>query len=69
MHPKQPQFADVANVSPSKCYDGPLLGRSSFLIKDDSSARDSGPIIFDNAIQVIHSHYDMIVCADRSAPN
>ncbi|GIY85291.1 hypothetical protein CEXT_598391 [Caerostris extrusa] len=23
----------------SKCYDGPLLGRSSFLIKDDSSAR------------------------------
>ncbi|GIY15963.1 hypothetical protein CDAR_468911 [Caerostris darwini] len=38
MHPKQPQFADVANVSPSKCYDGPLLGRSSFLIKDDSSA-------------------------------
>ncbi|GIX93582.1 hypothetical protein CDAR_283521 [Caerostris darwini] len=39
MHPKQPQFADVANVSPSKCYDGPLLGRSSFLIKDDSSAR------------------------------
>ncbi|GIY30773.1 hypothetical protein CDAR_537941, partial [Caerostris darwini] len=24
--------------APSKCYDGPLLGRSSFLIKDDSSA-------------------------------
>ncbi|GIZ03803.1 hypothetical protein CEXT_627531 [Caerostris extrusa] len=39
MHPKQPQFADVANLSPSKCYDGPLIGRSSFLIKDDSSAR------------------------------
>ncbi|GIY30750.1 PHD and RING finger domain-containing protein 1 [Caerostris darwini] len=39
MHPKQPQFADVANVSPSKCYDGPLLGRSPFLIRDDSSAR------------------------------
>ncbi|GIY28149.1 hypothetical protein CDAR_304391, partial [Caerostris darwini] len=38
MHPKQPQFADVANVSPSKCYDGPLLGRSPFFITDDSSA-------------------------------
>ncbi|GIY68443.1 hypothetical protein CDAR_236121 [Caerostris darwini] len=41
MHPKQPQFADVANVSPSKCNDEPLLGRSSFLIKDDSSASSS----------------------------
>ncbi|GIX93695.1 hypothetical protein CDAR_521681 [Caerostris darwini] len=39
MHPKQPQFADVANVSLSKCYDRPLLGRSSFMIRDDSSAR------------------------------
>ncbi|GIX93694.1 hypothetical protein CDAR_521671 [Caerostris darwini] len=39
MHPKQPQFADVTNVSLSKCYDRPLLGRSPFMIKDDSSAR------------------------------
>ncbi|GIY28567.1 hypothetical protein CEXT_777351 [Caerostris extrusa] len=45
MHPKQPQFADVANVSPSKCYDGPLLGRSPFLIRDDSSARENSPEI------------------------
>ncbi|GIY95926.1 hypothetical protein CEXT_206051 [Caerostris extrusa] len=36
MHPKQPQFADVANVSLSKCYDRPLLGRSPFMFRDDS---------------------------------
>ncbi|GIY14543.1 hypothetical protein CDAR_402871 [Caerostris darwini] len=28
----------------SKCYDWPLLGRSSFLIKDDSSASYDGTI-------------------------
>ncbi|GIY69628.1 hypothetical protein CEXT_548311 [Caerostris extrusa] len=39
MHPKQQQFADVVNVSPSKCYDRPLLGRSPFMIRDNSSAR------------------------------
>ncbi|GIX89019.1 hypothetical protein CEXT_793711 [Caerostris extrusa] len=31
--------------APSKCYDVPLLGRSSFLIKDDSSARED-PLIY-----------------------
>ncbi|GFY67157.1 hypothetical protein TNIN_449271 [Trichonephila inaurata madagascariensis] len=38
VHPKQPQFAVVANVNLPKYNGRPLLGRSS-LIKDDSSAR------------------------------
>ncbi|GFS42396.1 hypothetical protein NPIL_341811, partial [Nephila pilipes] len=38
VHPKQPLFADVANVSQPKRNGWPLLGRSSFLIKDNSSA-------------------------------
>ncbi|GIY31926.1 hypothetical protein CDAR_78141 [Caerostris darwini] len=38
-HPKLPQIADAANLSPSKCYEEPLLGRSPFLIGDDSSAK------------------------------
>ncbi|GIY13562.1 hypothetical protein CEXT_646681, partial [Caerostris extrusa] len=36
--PSNHSLVDVANVSPSMCYDRLLLGRSSFLIKDDSSA-------------------------------
>lgn len=39
MHPKQPQFADVANFSPSVCNERPLLGGASLLIKACPSAR------------------------------
>ncbi|GIZ03644.1 hypothetical protein CEXT_481511 [Caerostris extrusa] len=37
--PHHPQFVDVANVSPSKCNDGLLLGRSPLFIGQVSSAR------------------------------
>ncbi|GBM96514.1 hypothetical protein AVEN_68014-1 [Araneus ventricosus] len=33
VHPKQPRFADVANVNPPKCNEGPLLGGASFMIE------------------------------------
>ncbi|KAF8781772.1 hypothetical protein HNY73_012137 [Argiope bruennichi] len=33
VHPKQPRFADVANVNPPKCNGGSLLGGASLLIK------------------------------------
>ncbi|GFQ96275.1 hypothetical protein TNCT_653051 [Trichonephila clavata] len=38
-HPRQPHFGEVARVSPPQCNGRPLLGRSSFLIKDSSSAK------------------------------
>ncbi|GIY31115.1 hypothetical protein CDAR_413141 [Caerostris darwini] len=43
--PQHPQFVDVANVSPPKCNDGPLLGRSPFLIGQVSSARGLSPLL------------------------
>ena len=39
MHPKQPRFADVANVNPSVCNERSLLGGASLLIKACPSAR------------------------------
>ncbi|GFU32656.1 hypothetical protein NPIL_174181, partial [Nephila pilipes] len=39
VHPKQLLFVDVANVNLPKCNGKPQLGRSSFVIKDNSSAR------------------------------
>ncbi|GFV16461.1 hypothetical protein TNCV_1526071 [Trichonephila clavipes] len=38
MHPNQPRFVEGASVSPPSCNDRLLLGRSSFVIEDNSSA-------------------------------
>ncbi|GFU38015.1 uncharacterized protein NPIL_365171 [Nephila pilipes] len=44
VHPKQPLFADVANVNQPKCNGWPLLGGASFVIKASPVPGKSGSI-------------------------